>query len=134
MWDRFPTYLPIYISYIHVHALHNADLPIFPRFPLVAENLHDTVCLRVGRRIAVVDYHIECCETLYYLAEEVSSLIAYEFDRTTVPITYVFIQKTLLMSRCCLVVLSLPPILCSSLFPVRIAGDLNGPMKSNPHF
>ena len=40
-----PTYLPIYISYIHVHALHNADLPIFPGFPLVAENLHDNVIL-----------------------------------------------------------------------------------------
>ena len=44
MWDRFiPTYLPIYISYIHVHMLHNADLPTFPGFPLVAENLHDNV-------------------------------------------------------------------------------------------
>ena len=38
MWDRPPpTYLPIYISYIHVHMLHNADLLVFPGFPLHLE-------------------------------------------------------------------------------------------------
>ena len=35
------TYLPISIPYIHVHMMHNADLLVFPGFPLVAENLHD---------------------------------------------------------------------------------------------
>ena len=40
-----PTYLPICISYIHVHVLHNVDLPIFPGFLLVAENPHDNVPL-----------------------------------------------------------------------------------------
>ena len=32
----FPTYFPIYVFYIHVPTLHNADSPIFPGFSLVA--------------------------------------------------------------------------------------------------
>ena len=27
MWDKYPPYSPMYISYKHVHALHIADTP-----------------------------------------------------------------------------------------------------------
>ena len=37
------TYLPISIPCIHVHSLHNAELLVFLRFLLMAENLHDSV-------------------------------------------------------------------------------------------
>ena len=48
MWDNFPFYFPIYISYIHVHMLHIADLPTPSGFFLVAGNLHDTDVLQVN--------------------------------------------------------------------------------------
>ena len=49
MWDLFPREP----SYPHcVHPMHHADLLASLGFPLVAENLHDTVC--TGSRLSYV--------------------------------------------------------------------------------
>ena len=70
-----------------------------------------SVRMWVVRRTALMDYHIECCETLHDLAVVLcrSAFASTHFVKYSV--------ATMMY-----------------LFPVRIVGGLNGPTKSNPHF
>mgnify|MGYP007007537101 CR=1 FL=1 len=49
------------------------------------------VGLRIVRHTSFMYYHIEVCQAFYYLSEEMSTLITYELNRTTVSAPNVFI-------------------------------------------